>query len=35
MSSPIFFAVQCVLTVLLLFLGFYCKNRVEGRNYLN
>lgn len=35
MNSPVFFAVSCVLTVLLLSLGFYCKNRVEGRNYLN
>jgi hypothetical protein len=35
MNSPIFFATSCVFTVLLLSLGFYCKNRVEGRNYLN
>lgn len=35
MNSPIFFAVSCVLAVLFLSLGFYCKNRVEGRNYLN
>lgn len=35
MNSPFFFAVSCVLAVLFLALGFYCKNRVEGRNYLN